>query len=74
MGHGLNSDLERLSKALLVDANGHSVDLSLFKQPAQVCAIGSSNWLMMKRRRLHPRLRQAHQPTLDSTDLFLVVT
>jgi hypothetical protein len=38
MGHGLGSDLEQLSKALPVDANGCSVNLGPFKKSSQVCA------------------------------------
>jgi hypothetical protein len=37
MGHGLDSELEQLSKALPVNADGCSVDLGLFKQLTQVC-------------------------------------
>jgi hypothetical protein len=38
MGHGFGSDLEQLSKALPLDANGCLVDLDPFKEPSQVCA------------------------------------
>jgi hypothetical protein len=38
MGHGLDSELEQLSKALPVNADGFSVDFGPFKQSAQVCA------------------------------------
>jgi hypothetical protein len=38
MGHGFGSDLEQLSKALPMDANGCPVNLDPFKQSSQVCA------------------------------------
>ena len=38
MGHGLGSELEKLSKALLVDANECLVNLEPFKQSAVLCA------------------------------------
>ncbi|KAK1614376.1 hypothetical protein QYE76_019893 [Lolium multiflorum] len=38
MGHGFGSDLELLSKAPPVDANGCPVDLDPFKQSSQLCA------------------------------------
>ena len=38
MGHGLGSELEKLSKALPVDANECIVNLEPFKQSAVLCA------------------------------------
>jgi hypothetical protein len=38
MGHGLESKLEQLSKALPTDAYGSLVDLALFNESAQLCA------------------------------------
>ncbi|KAK1684326.1 hypothetical protein QYE76_045174 [Lolium multiflorum] len=38
MGHGLESDLEKLSKALPVDDNNHLVDLEPFKRSEMTCA------------------------------------
>nr|XP_051197352.1 uncharacterized protein LOC127310747 [Lolium perenne] len=38
MGHGLGSDLEKLSKALPVDADNRLVDLEPFKQSSMLCA------------------------------------
>jgi hypothetical protein len=38
MEHGLDSELEKLSKSLPVNADGCSVDLGPFKESAQVCA------------------------------------
>ncbi|KAK1683116.1 hypothetical protein QYE76_043964 [Lolium multiflorum] len=38
MGHGLDSDLEKLSKALPVDDDNHLVDLEPFKRSATTCA------------------------------------
>jgi hypothetical protein len=38
MGHGLESELEQLSKALPTDADGTPVDLGPFKESTQVCA------------------------------------
>ncbi|KAK1632442.1 hypothetical protein QYE76_006757 [Lolium multiflorum] len=38
MGHGLESDLEKLSKALPVDVDNHLVDLEPFKRSAITCA------------------------------------
>jgi hypothetical protein len=38
MGHGLGSELEKLSKALLVDDNNCLVNLDPFKQSAVICA------------------------------------
>ncbi|KAK1650883.1 hypothetical protein QYE76_068688 [Lolium multiflorum] len=38
MGHGLESDLEKLSKALPVDDDNHLVDLEPFKRSAITCA------------------------------------
>ncbi len=38
MGHGLGSELEKLSKALPVDANDCLVDLKPFKQSSLSCA------------------------------------
>ncbi|KAK1647091.1 hypothetical protein QYE76_064896 [Lolium multiflorum] len=38
MGHGLGSELEKLSEALPVDANDCLVNLEPFKQPALLCA------------------------------------
>ncbi|KAK1648897.1 hypothetical protein QYE76_066702 [Lolium multiflorum] len=38
MGHGLESDLEKLSKALPVDDDNHLVDLEPFKRLAVTCA------------------------------------
>jgi hypothetical protein len=38
MGHGLGSDLEKLSKALPVDADNCLVDLEPFKQSSVLCA------------------------------------
>jgi hypothetical protein len=38
MGHGLGSDLEKLSKALPVDADNCLVDLEPFKQSSMLCA------------------------------------
>jgi hypothetical protein len=38
MGHGLESELEQLSKALPTYADGSPVDLGPFKESAQICA------------------------------------
>ncbi|KAK1687153.1 hypothetical protein QYE76_048001 [Lolium multiflorum] len=38
MGHGMGSDLEKLSKALPVDDDNHLVDLEPFKRSAVTCA------------------------------------
>jgi hypothetical protein len=38
MGHGLGSDLEKLSKVLLVDANNCLINLEPYKQSAVICA------------------------------------
>jgi hypothetical protein len=38
MGHGFESDLERMNKALPEDADGSPVDLGLFNDSARVCA------------------------------------
>ncbi|KAK1630042.1 hypothetical protein QYE76_004357 [Lolium multiflorum] len=38
MGHGMGSDLEKLSKALPVDDNNHLIDLEPFKRSAVTCA------------------------------------
>jgi hypothetical protein len=38
MGHGLGSELEKLSKALPVDANDCLVNLKPFKQSLVLCA------------------------------------
>ncbi|KAK1614237.1 hypothetical protein QYE76_019754 [Lolium multiflorum] len=38
MGHGLESDLDKLSKALTVDDDNHLVDLEPFKRSAITCA------------------------------------
>jgi hypothetical protein len=38
MGHGLGSELEKLSKSLPVDANECLVNLEPFKQSAVLCA------------------------------------
>jgi hypothetical protein len=38
MGHGFGSDLEKLSKALPMGANGFLVDLDPFKQSSLSCA------------------------------------
>ncbi|KAK1668452.1 hypothetical protein QYE76_056611 [Lolium multiflorum] len=38
MGHGMGSDLEKLSKALPVDDDNHLVDLEPFKRSAVACA------------------------------------
>jgi hypothetical protein len=38
MGHGLGSDLEKLSKVLPVDANDCLIDLKPFKQSSVSCA------------------------------------
>jgi uncharacterized protein YecT (DUF1311 family) len=38
MGHGLGSELEKLSKALPVDANECLVNLEPYKQSAVICA------------------------------------
>ena len=38
MGHGLGSDLEKLSEALPVDDDNHLVDLEPFKRSAVTCA------------------------------------
>ena len=38
MGHGLGSELEKLSKALPVDDNNRLINLEPFKQSAVICA------------------------------------
>jgi hypothetical protein len=38
MGHGLDSELEKLSKALLVDADNCPINLDPFKKSSVVCA------------------------------------
>jgi hypothetical protein len=38
MGHGMGSELEKLSKALPVDDDNHLVDLEPFKRSAVICA------------------------------------
>ncbi|KAK1662849.1 hypothetical protein QYE76_051008 [Lolium multiflorum] len=38
MGHGLGSELERFSKALPIDDDGHLINLEPFKQSALTCA------------------------------------
>jgi hypothetical protein len=38
MGHGMGSDLEKLSKALPVDDNNRLIDLEPFKRSAVTCA------------------------------------
>jgi hypothetical protein len=38
MGHGMGSELEKLSKALPVDDDNHLVDLEPFKRSAVTCA------------------------------------
>jgi hypothetical protein len=37
MGHGLESELEQLSKALPTDADGFPVDLVPFNESTQLC-------------------------------------
>jgi hypothetical protein len=56
MGHGLSSDLEKLSKELPVDENDCLIDLKPFKQSSVLCASRLLQLVDEDKQKLHPKL------------------